>query len=447
MRLLLILLAFLGVLLLFAVALKNTVFEFSIVRKRFAGILFARELLFAVLFGAILFEVTDTQFLTFYTTDQSIEETTPIVFFAVAFLLFCIGIFSRTIFKKYLQFNLRDEVGNDRSPANSTTILDTTALFLFAMLGLSLAMGANHAFIANLSGGIDLLQARMENVYENNGPAFLMGYARIGTTLLAVLLGFFGQAISRRRQVSYFLLLTFAATFPGDKAPLINAIFLFYISRLTVANYSARKIIVAAAITGLISVAIIYLLTKIQFPEKDFDNIIEYLIGRLGVGQIFGVYEQFALRLQDYSYITNEISFSGIFGYNNSYAKDLMMLTGAYGMRPEDIGVMNSLFIGEAMAIGGMPLVYISPVIVAFNFTLLAHMTIGILARNFNISIWYSKRIGAIFVAAIAVFTGDFGGLLFFKKLIALAIFWVGLYFLNKFLEIIKKISLRLKAK
>lgn len=439
MRLLLLFLAFVGVTILFLLVLKNTIFEFSIRKKRFAGALIARELLILMLLGTILLEITDaSRFQTFYATDQSIKETTPIIFYAVAMLLVSIGFFSRTIFRKYLLFDSRDGVANSKFNQNSTSLLDATAFFLCLMLALASIMGAKHAFLSSILGDVGLLEARLKNAYENSGPDFVMGYARIATILLSVLLGFFGSKISPIRRYFYLLLMVFSATFPGDKSPLVNSVFLFYISFLTVKNHDTKKIVVVTSVAFTIFAALVFGLTKIQFPEKNLEDLIIYLIERVGIGQIFGVHEQFALKLQDFSYIFNEIPFSGIFGYNRSMAKDLMMLTGGYGMRPEDIGVMNSLFIGEAFAIGGPLLLYTSPIIVAFNYTLLTYLTVRILINGFNISKWHSKRVAAIFVAAAAVFSGDLGGLLIFKKIIALMIFWFLVFLSYKSLKILR---------
>ncbi|GER12848.1 hypothetical protein VHAB30_40310 [Variovorax boronicumulans] len=193
-----------------------------------------------------------------------------------------------------------------------------------------------------------------------------------------------------------------------------------------------RKVLLAAPFLVLGPLLLIYFVTKIQFPTLDEVEIVLYLVERLGVGQIQGAYEQFSLRLHDFSYIINEIPFSGMIFNRESFSKDLMMLTGGYGMYLQDIGVMNSFFIGEALAIGGEGLIYISPFLVAFNYCLIAYIAIFFFARIFRVGISNSKKCTSLLIPTLAVFTGDFGGLLVFKKLIAIVGFLMVVFFVYR---------------
>jgi hypothetical protein len=144
-----------------------------------------------------------------------------------------------------------------------------------------------------------------------------------------------------------------------------------------------------------------------------------------------GLYEQVGARLSDPGYIMAAIPFANqVFDYP-SYNKDLMMV--AYGRRlenPEDTGVMNSLFAGEALAIGGYPLAIASPVIVALNLCAALLAVFGIVRWCWRLRPANARHFTVFVVTYMMSFTGDFSGLFLLKWPIMLTIFslavWIG---------------------
>lgn len=424
MRLLIIIIAFFAIAVVFRYSIKGTVFGISTQNKMFGGLFLVRELFGMVLIGVLLFEAMGAEyFRTFYVTEASIHSTSMAIIITLVVLLSSIGFFSKSFFKKLLIVRPLGQGAQPHHRSLSVELINAVAaitllLVLWAHLG-----GARHAFFMALNQGSDLLVIRMSNRYDFSGPAHVMGFMQFGYLLLAVLLGLFKQRLSFMAFFGYAALVIYAATMGGGKAPLIIVLMAYCLGRLSFVQLNPIKALVAAISIAATSLLLVFVLVKIQFPAFDNQEVVFYIFERLGVGQIQGVYEQFGLRLRDSSYIFNEIPMSGIFIGAEPYSKDLMMSAGAYGMDPKSIGVMNSFFIGEAMAIGGETFMYASPIIVAFNYCATAAVLVWLNTRFFGLDLLTSQRIISLFFPLIANFTGDLGGLLFFKKMIAVVFF------------------------
>src|SRR5690606_16838046 len=120
----------------------------------------------------------------------------------------------------------------------------------------------------------------------------------------------------------------------------------------------------------------------------------------------------FALKLSKPDYIYHTIPFANYFFTYTPFNKDLMMHTWGYYLDSDSVGVMNSLFIGEALAIGGYPLVFFSPLIVAINYCSIAFLLVFVLNKFYKISLLDSKKIGGLVIVSYSGFTGDIAGLL-----------------------------------
>ena len=161
---------------------------------------------------------------------------------------------------------------------------------------------------------------------------------------------------------------------------------------------------------------------SIQYPDYTLDEYVIYFINRIGVGQISGVYEQFNLLLYKPEYIFHAIPFGNFFAEYVPFQKDLMLVS-------EDVknatstGVKNSLFLSEAMGIGGWGLAIASPFIVAVNYAL----SYVVIYKIFNYMLLNDKylcsKICPLLFIYIAPLTGGFSEWLFFKLLIIYVVF------------------------
>jgi len=252
---------------------------------------------------------------------------------------------------------------------------------------------------------------------------------RYAFLLLALLLGLFGKEyLSRVERFLYIFLVLYAATLFGAKAPLIQVLMFYFIGTVSSGGYSGFRVAATFSVFVVFIFGVIFFIAKVQYPDLDAEGFLVFLADRLGVGQIQGVYEQFALRLSDWRYILIEVPFSGFFTDPPDFSKDLMMKTSGFYSHQNDIGVMNSFFIGEAYAIGGYPLVFAAPFAVAFFFCMICAMTVLVLYRYLGVGQDAAKQVAPLFVSSVLMFTGDLNGLLFGKKLFVIAFFLLMIY-------------------
>ena len=96
-----------------------------------------------------------------------------------------------------------------------------------------------------------------------------------------------------------------------------------------------------------------------------------------------GVYETFGLEksgsLPKGDFYWHMFPGASLFVNYIDYQKALMMVTEGYGY--SEMGVKNSYFIAEAFAIGGYPLMFLSPFIVAFSTALGLIVLVDLLKR------------------------------------------------------------------
>lgn len=441
MRIFLLLSFILLIAVLFLRGLKGTIFEISIKKGVYGGFPAGRELFLLVLLGCLLFEIFGfNEFKTTYVTERSMQEATHVIMICIALLIASISFFSKTIFRNKLIIGKRRITDNGNYNANSLSLLHATVALLLIFVLVGHATGITHAFLKSIISDEGLLQLRLANRFEASGPQHISAYTRYLVQLSGILLGLYGNKINRTFLFIYSALVIYAATIPGDKAPLIQVFILYYLSKLSNSKHSALSLASISLLFIMFISLATFTVTKVQFPEMNFEDFTFFIFERLGAGQIRGVYEQFYLRLSDFSYIYNEIPFSGLMFKGKSYSSDIMIAASGYTLDITEIGVMNSFFIGEALAIGGEFLAFLSPIIVAFNFCFICYLTVRMLNELFRISIDDSKVITALYISTIVPFTGDLSGLLFGKKAFFVLFLFIVIYIIYYILKKSKKI-------
>lgn len=417
--------------------LRGTVFQVSIRRNFYGGVLMIREVFLLILLGVVVFELYGVYpFKTVYVTEFSLRDTGPIVFFCVGLLLASVSLFSKTVFRTYLTISFPGQADSTISGVEGRQLIRATSLILLLVIGLGHYSGMNHAFISALTSGDTLIFVRLANKYESSAPPHVVTYMRYAFLLQAILLGVYGSAsLNRVEKFFHALLVVYAASLPGDKAPVLQVLLFFVIGHVYSHQYAPNRVAIIFGFSAVIMAGLIYGLALVQYPDMTADDFMIFLADRLGIGQIQGVYEQFALQIQDWRYVFTEIPLSGIFGDGKGFSKDLMMATFGYYAHENDIGVMNSFFIGEALAIGGWFLVFVSPLIVAFNFCFISSIIVWIFVIKFDLGVRNAKLIAPLFASSILMFTGDFNGLLFGKKVFVVIAFMFALYFVQQLLN------------
>lgn len=232
-------------------------------------------------------------------------------------------------------------------------------------------LGYRHAFLASAFGDATLLQIRLANVYTSRVPSQLAPIVPLIGYLLAFLAGLLYGLKSRYRGLLYLAFALFFASIQGDKAPPLNAGILWVMS---IWYSSPRKwgLLKMVKWLSLLSVTLLvglFVSMQLQQPGFTVTEFVGYLLGRLGVGQMAGVYETFGLAhkgiFPEGPYFWHAIPGANFFVDYLDFQKVLMMVTEGYDVH--EMGVKNTYFVAEAYAIGGYWLVWLSPIIVALS--------------------------------------------------------------------------------
>ena len=371
-------------------------------------------------------------------TEKTMSETSLFIFYALIFLFIFIGFFSKTIFRKYLYLNNYID-DNKYIFYRSFTLVLYVFQFLLVFIFI-IIFGLKHSFISSILGGGSLLDVRLSNSYSGM-PTILISFYSFLNILFSCAVGFYFSRFSVFHKIVLILMIIFFTSFFGGKSPIINSFILLFFSYMS--SFSKIKFNLKTFLISIFSFIFIlyslYFIISIQFNSFAENDFFEFIVNRVGVGQIHGVYEQFALQLRNQNYIYHTIPFANFFYDYTPFNKDLMMHTWGYNLGSEsETGVMNSLFIGEALAIGGYNLVFFSPLIVAFNFCLIAYFMVFFLKEIFKFPLKEAQKVSILTVVAFIGFTTDITGVLLFKSLIMIFIFISLIYILFTLVKLVK---------
>ena len=329
-----------------------------------------------------------------------------------------LAIFLRTAGLKALSDEITFIKGHERIISQYAWGLMIVGTLVFAIFGV---LGFRHAFIASWLGSERLLKVRLANTYEIGVPSQVIPVFFWIAYILSMLGGLYFRLQQRRDGILFGLYSLFLASAPGNKAPVIIATLLWIIAaRIGIPKviYSLKAVVSGGV--GLVVVAgLIYWTFQRQYPDAVFSQFVLYVLSRLGVGQMNGTYSTFGLAMSGNLPI-GEYYWALIPGasflnreYVN-YQKVLMMVTEGYGFT--EMGVVNSYFIAEAFAIGGYPLVWLSPIIVALS------SVVGIvcLRRMLGYLVWrpLAPQLSLVLFLVTHDITGGFNSFPLFKGLI-----------------------------
>jgi hypothetical protein len=275
-------------------------------------------------------------------------------------------------------------------------------------------LGYKHAFFFSLIEKVPLIRVRLANAYSSRvlsqvtSMLFTVGY------LLAVLSGYMARY---RRIVSlkYLAVALLLLAAPGNKALLVQGVLLWILANGKVLPRSLFSIqaLRFAALFLIVALGLAYCVVRIQVPDISVQGFGVYLLGRLGVGQMAGVYETAALIENGYSlegeFFWHMVPFSRFFVDYTDYQKYLMMISEGYGFT--QMGVKNSYFLAEAYAIGGPLVASLSPVIVAFSTSL------GLLLLTGLFKSFFGRQLVSVAVALCLVTHDITGGFSSFPML------------------------------
>jgi len=416
-------------------ALRYTPFEISFRRGNFTGLFIYREIFMLIAPGVVMLNYFGTHRFSGLanTTHDSIF---PISIFIVSSLIVFIvvtGLVSRILLvplrktarPSFVVSNPSDLDDKIRKLTFSVVLLGVV-VSIVAMVG----FGARHAFFsALLDSERSLLSIRLSNVYGTGMPSVMQSLMHFCYITSGALLG----TRSFDKKTGLLLLLiaggVYIATFPGSKAPLLKFLIIYAISYASFHTIRLNiKFLFKALFSLTIFTATLVFVVTAQFPDMDVVGFFNFLLNRLGVGQIAGVYEQFNLKITNIDYIWHAVPFANFVMDYPTFHKDLMVISESV-FDPTRTGVKNSLFISEAYGIGGAAMALLSPFIVGISYAV-SFFCFWYAWRRFLLqdNVISMKTCGLIFVSFLSL-TGGFSEWLFLKAMIMLLCFTAVVYF------------------
>jgi len=231
-------------------------------------------------------------------------------------------------------------------------------------------LGYRHAFLTSILEGKRLLEVRLANRYFSHVPSQVQSILPLLGYLIAALAGYQGR-VNLKKSLVCLMVALFILTMQGSKAPPAWGLIIWILAKgsLVPKRLFSLKSLLYFSLIACFIIGILYYIVSLHIPELTFEKYVFYLTNRLGIGQMAGVYETFGLwktgLFPEGNFYWHMFPGARFFANYMDFQKVLMMVTEGHGY--SEMGVKNSYFIAEAFAIGGFPLVFLSPIIVAFS--------------------------------------------------------------------------------
>lgn len=282
---------------------------------------------------------------------------------SLAFFLRVFGLYLR----KVVVHTQSDSLEFYRKTARFCSFLSLIGLLLLVAFYL---LGYKHAFLFSLIEDVPLLQVRLQNVYASRVPTQLQSMVFLIGYLLAILSGYLGR-YKIDTSLKYLMIAIFILTAPGNKAPLIMGFIVWLLAYGKLLPQSPFSMQTFRCIPFFVvsMLGLVYLVVRVQTGHMSVQEFLYYLLNRIGIGQMAGIYETAGL-IKEGSPLAGDfywhmIPFAKFFIDYVDYQKFLMMISEGYAF--SEMGLKNTYFLAEAYAIGGTFLAISSPLIVAFS--------------------------------------------------------------------------------
>lgn len=405
----------------YLVLLRRTVFGFSVTSVNYTGFYIFYSLVVHVLPSSILLNMFSIErfWVAFKVEQESVLWITCLILWAVFTFIFCLYIISRL---SVSYFKLYDIVTHQNQ--NTLFFVNIIILFCFALIYiLWLCKGVGHSFLLSFLSGesISLYRHKISLI---NFARYSKHFFTFITPFVTIIVASGQITESRLKQCLYLLCILFIASWGGAKGPFINILIMFFISKSLFLRkkIGLRYFVILVSFSILVSF-MIYKIVIFQYPAlKSFSHFLDYFCQRVFVAQMIGVYEQFNLWLHNSLYIFHGVPFASFFTDFPQFHKDLMLIS-EDRIDPNSIGIKNTLFIAEAYAMGGWPLLTASPFIMALNLSISYVWMVFLLNRLSFMDFEFSKRVVALALFSYVGITGGFSDLIFFKTTVMLTIF------------------------
>ena len=408
---------------------KKTLLAFNLKNGSGWSLLIYRELIFIFLPLLLVnyYSVSKFSDVLLYAKDVDVFWISIISVLSILFFLLTLVILGNILLpniklneKKIAALNIKIKIF-----AKSFVICGLT-LLIFSMCFLNY----HHALLESIINNSSLLQIRLDNKYNSNLPSQIQYLITLSYITISVYSGIVFSQNKYLKSILYLIISFFLATSAGDKAPAMFSIMIFFLSYSYVkgVNVSITKILFSIAIYLPSIYILLFYIVSLQISNLTIEEFNIYLVERLGIGQMSGVFETFSIPEINGNFYLHTIPFAKFFFDYIPYDKALMMFTEGYAFN--EMGVKNSMFISEAYGMGGWIMLVLSPFIVGFSFV------IGLKIMFTYISIFFSKDVAIIYTLPLYIssssITGGFSSFPLFKGLIMNLILLTSIWIIYK---------------
>lgn len=418
--------------------LRNSIFSINFAKKNFTGIFFIMPLLVYILPSiGILYLTPASQFYSAFMVDQSLVPTISFnILLSYFILVLTLYIFFK-IFRFYRFFSDNFVIINNHLLFK--ILIASIAIILFLISILYFFFGVEHSLILSLFGNNDLSQAR--SLIENDKFSRYCSYLIVSYCYISsIILGLLKNYSNKNLPHFIIIFISFLSLWGGSKSPAVTTLILYFIS---IISSRQKKIDLTSFLYqyffAFFSILfVIYMLVLTQGILSDDSNFTDYIINRVFIGQMIGVYEQYSLKISNFDYFYNSIPFMSYFIDLPNFHKDLMMISESR-VDPDNIGVKNSYFLSEASSWGLAFEVFWSPFFWGIGFA----STIFIFSKFlqlFIINRMLSNFISTLFISSQINVTGGISEVIFLKFLVMQLLLFLPLYLLVKVLSFRKNI-------
>ena len=404
--------------------LKRTVLDIRFVQRNPWGLLWYLSIALVLIPLILVSYLGIDRIKVFYIAYPGLElPVTEITLVTLGTYILSLGIFLRLFGLSYKKWVMDSPLNAKWLYKKLTNICFALSLFNIFMLGIFYFFGYKHAFLTSVIEGTPLLKVRLMNKYSSQVPSQVASLVFTAGYLLAIFSGYVGR-YSIARSVVYLTIALLTLTAPGDKAPLVIGILLWIFAQgaLLPRRFFSLKLFRSLMLIILVSLGLIYLGYSLNVSRwSSFEEFGTYLVNRLGIGQMAGMYETLALAKQGYlpesNFFWHMIPFARFYVDYIDYQKYLMMITEGYEFT--EMGVKNTYFVAEAYAMGGIWLAALSPVIVAFA----SSLSLYCLMKMFKSAVGSELAIVAVPIYFLTHdITGGFGSFPLLKGLLLLTL-------------------------
>ena len=346
------------------------------------------------------------------------------LFIIISLLIFIMVLsFSIRILPRYRVWEASARADVDRFEMFSVSaVLAGVSLLVFSLLFLNVF----HALYESIFSSANIRSIRLDNRYHSNFPSQLGQVVTVASFVAAIYCGFLLYLKRRLSFLLFAILNVFLSSWAGSKAPIVQSFMLIFASYFSFRcpSFGFFKGIFYGVFYFLFIVFLVYGVVKLQYQDMDFVQFILYLVKRLGVSQMAGVYNSMSIDDLSGEFFWHAIPFSSFFIEYPNYQKELMLYVNP--VDSNSTGMMNSFFISEAYGMGGWALAIMSPFVVGVSYGVGAFIQYKVMTLLFGgvVANFYALP---LYILCFSI-TGGFSGFALFKGIILNIMVFVLIY-------------------